>query len=1057
MGARIVATKPGLAAGAYTLEERLLRVPRAAVTTLVLLPTQRHVFQLSRALLERSGAKAVIRPLLYTFPALAGDILRAARQRITPLSPARARLLLRHAVREVAQSLGLSFLARAINSPGYLDALAEFIAELKRAAVHPEGLEETFARAGFRDDRTREIVAIYRVYQRELARREWYDEPGAFWAACEELSRGRPPFLEPVEAVYVDGFWDFTTTQLDLLKLLAEQARETVVTLPLNIPAGQEELFAPVRETAQTLARLLPGATITASDLEPQGVSPTLRAVAERLFDFSAAPATPADPDAVHVVECPSAQRAAQEIARLCKTLLLSGEALPEEIAIVFRDAAAHAPAVARELEQAGVPAFADAPAVTPGVLRVLRTLVELPLGDYRREALVSLLSSAYVDHTLGQPHAPTPAEIDRVTRLANLVRGAEALAEQLACYERQMRAREEAGHAPDCPPALVARVREHLARLVAAVEQAIPPCAPWPEFANGVLRLIEALGIERRLACRSAPRWASADMRALDAVRAELETIAADESFAEKIDRRTFVRELERILEAAVPSDGGRPEGRVLVTDARSVRGLRYKVVIIAGLTEREFPAQRRAGPFYDDHERRKLTEAGVPLQTADERQAMEPLLFLGALAAAQSRLVLAYPATDSRGEKLLTSHYVEALEETLDPPPQRKIIPISQVIAPPEELANPLECMERALAEEGPLERRAAERALETFDAQTGGARQARAAFASACHGWAVEAERWSFHPLGPYDGVLSDPDILADLAQRFGPEHLFSFHQFEAYSISPFQFFARYVLGVDELPEPVLGLDPIARGTLYHQIVCRFYSSGDDLSWPRLREIIFQAFADPFGPAALVPPALREIEREECLRNLRLWLAAEEELREQSDLRPRYLEFAYGRGEAPPLTIAADGEKVRLSGRIDRIDCDDAGGRFAVYDYKYRAPGNAKSVDLDGGLQLALYALAAREVVLNNPQAVCEDWAFCYLARPPRYVPLREGEEGKEEVLEQARQAIARCAQLIREGQFGVQGESVPCDEFCPFYLACRCDRFRVPAKVVEEEYE
>src|SRR5204862_8133298 len=75
----------------------------------------------------------------------------------------------------------------------------------------------------------------------------------------------------------------------------------------------------------------------------------------------------------------------------------------------------------------------------------------------------------------------------------------------------------------------------------------------------------------------------------------------------------------------------------------------------------------------------------------------------------------------------------------------------------------------------------------------------------------------------------------------------------------------------------------------------------------------------------------------------------------------------------GAAPPFVLPAPagprGEAVELSGKIDRVDLDDA-GRAVVVDYKYAAIGRYSNLDekiaSGADLQLPIYALAARRLL-------------------------------------------------------------------------------------------
>jgi hypothetical protein len=84
--------------------------------------------------------------------------------------------------------------------------------------------------------------------------------------------------------------------------------------------------------------------------------------------------------------------------------------------------------------------------------------------------------------------------------------------------------------------------------------------------------------------------------------------------------------------------------------------------------------------------------------------------------------------------------------------------------------------------------------------------------------------------------------------------------------------------------------------------------------------------------------------------------------------SELEPAALEVAFGdeEGALPALELAGG---VRIGGRIDRVDKGPA-GEAIVYDYKGRNAPDSASWRRERKYQIALYVLAARDVLGLDP---------------------------------------------------------------------------------------
>jgi hypothetical protein len=141
-------------------------------------------------------------------------------------------------------------------------------------------------------------------------------------------------------------------------------------------------------------------------------------------------------------------------------------------------------------------------------------------------------------------------------------------------------------------------------------------------------------------------------------------------------------------------------------------------------------------------------------------------------------------------------------------------------------------------------------------------------------------------------------------------------------------------------------------------------------DATTLPAARALGADALARVEGTVAMVmsrdPSRQRAMEhrlRSDVLRYL------EHAAGDGSELVPSRLEVTFGGGsdEDPPALELPGG--VHLRGRIDRID-EDASGHALVYDYKGRIAVESASWRTKRKYQVALYLLAARDVLGLDP---------------------------------------------------------------------------------------
>jgi RecB family exonuclease len=218
------------------------------------------------------------------------------------------------------------------------------------------------------------------------------------------------------------------------------------------------------------------------------------------------------------------------------------------------------------------------------------------------------------------------------------------------------------------------------------------------------------------------------------------------------------------------------------------------------------------------------------------------------------------------------------------------------------------------------------------------------------------------------------------------------------------------------------------------------------------------------------------MAEIDRE----TLDLWLARYQDQHRSYDSgwngverppAPAYFEVSFGlplEGEVDPISreepleIDAFGVKVKLVGRIDRIDVGEASGRpiFTIVDYKSGRPRSpAKDQPLDGtSLQLELYAIAAQDMLLAPQGALPWEAGYWHLREKKGYrawFELHAGGRGKvfvdwESRRREALQKLAELVSGIRAAQFPVHSLDQHCTGLCPFHTVCRVNQVRALEK-------
>ncbi|MDO9033969.1 MAG: PD-(D/E)XK nuclease family protein, partial [Methanoregula sp.] len=329
-------------------------------------------------------------------------------------------------------------------------------------------------------------------------------------------------------------------------------------------------------------------------------------------------------------------------------------------------------------------------------------------------------------------------------------------------------------------------------------------------------------------------------------------------------------------------------------------------------------------------------------------------------------------------------------------------------------------------------------------------------------------------------PYDGILSDESIREVLAERYGPEHVYSPTSLETYASCPFEYFLNRVINLKELPEVEPNLSAGDRGTAIHDILSTFYRQWRSAGQTRVNpaslidatEMILKIATEELDTYSFQSP-LWDATRILMLGNrhtgpgyFERFLMHETD-ESDSPLVPSLFEYSFGMGTTesddpasspePVELVSPDGErKVFIRGRIDRIDLTPD-GFFLIYDYKSGSQHpKAKDIEAGTALQLPLYLLAFEKITGNHGIG-----GGYYTIRREVDRSIVLADSAAKELMVSRPRVSADFAGMIRNSQNctfayidGIRNGSFPLpreekcpNKYCEFKRICRFDPYRI----------
>jgi ATP-dependent helicase/DNAse subunit B len=490
--------------------------------------------------------------------------------------------------------------------------------------------------------------------------------------------------------------------------------------------------------------------------------------------------------------------------------------------------------------------------------------------------------------------------------------------------------------------------------------------------------------------------------------------------------------------------------------------------VVFVPGLAERMFPQKPREDPMMLDGMREAVDET---LPTQRQRLAAERLLLQLAAGAASDRLYVSYPRIElSESRARVPSFYaLDVMRAATGRVPHHDELEQRAREAGDATLAWPAPSTPDEAIDDQEHDLAVLRELLDETspDAVKGHAHYLlklnECLRRSVVDKWARGQRRWS-----PNDGLTRvQPYTKAALAAQRLNVRSYSASSLQLFSACPYQFVlsAIYRLRPFEQPEPLQRLDPLTRGSLFHEIQATFFRTLQSRSaLPVTAATIDAARAaldqviDEVGARAhdeLVPAVERVWDGELAAirRDLHAWL--EHLSRDGEEWLPLYFELAFGQvpGERDEHSVAADvliDGRFRLRGAIDLIEEHAHHKALRITDHKTgRKPDRIERVIIGGGavLQPVLYSMAV-ETALEREVSHGRLF-YCTSAGSFFSHPILLDERSRAAGIE----VLEVIDRAIETGFLAAAPSEDACDR-CDFRPVCGSDVFRRVARKPQE---
>ena len=831
--------------------------------------------------------------------------------------------------------------------------------------------------------------------------------------------------------IVFDGFTGFTPVQNKVIGQLLKCAREVMVTVTMDSDAeaftevAEQELFALSKKTMQSLAGIareaeteIEESICLTPEVPPRFLdSPELSHLEKNLLRYPVRPYKGKRNGSIRLFEASTQREEVRQICIAIRRLINEKNYCYRDIAVICGDYEAYAGCIEQEFAAYGIPVYLDQ---TRGVtlnpfIEYIKSALQVRVKNYSYESVFHYLRSGLADFT--------PEETDRLEVYVRAlgIRGRKKW-ETIFVYPSETMV-EPAAELEELN-GLRQRLVEQLAPLYGNYRQT-------REFARGLYGFIVQNQVQQKLKGFEL-QFAKEGDRVREREYAQIYRLVMDllDQIVNLIgDEPAKPEEFLRILEAGFEElqVGTIPQevDRVVAGDMERTRLKQVKALFFAGVNDGNIPRNSGKGGIISDLEREFLTGSGQELAPSPRQQMYIQRLYLYLnMTKPSCELVLSWARMDQTGKALRPSFligHMQRLFPGLAPERPEMDGKLSQV----QSLRDGREYLAAGLRE-----------------------------FADGLLNKEQEKEFLTLYQIyqkdelyGVWTGKLTDTAFFAYqepslkkavAAALYGQTLSGSVSRLEQFAACAYAHFLKYGMKLKEQEE--FSFEAVDLGNIFHGVLEIFADKLKEIgrSWfdfskeegERLVEEAVDAYAVTYHNTVLFDSARNAYMVRRIKRILKRTVTAMQYQLKKGSFVPEQFEVSFSvLEELDAVNIAlSEQEKMRLRGRIDRMDVREDSGRVYVKVMDYKSGSREFSLAaLYYGLQLQLvvYMNAAMEIAgKKHPEKEIVPAAMLYYRVQDPMVEMPEKDADPEEINRQVLRAL-RATGVVNAREDVVEG--------------------------------
>ncbi len=963
---------------------------------------------------------------LYTFDNIVKNILEYDNS--ININEAIKNLIIKKIIKKLNTQGKIKYYQDFISMEGFFQSVNAIIGEIKRSLIYPREYLEKCPKNPY----YKEIGLIYESYENYLKKYNLVDREGAYFKAIEILKDSKD-YFKGLEFIIIDEFYDFRPIEIAILKEICKSDIDIYINIPFKMKYNPSNINQTIKVLKDIGFRLEYVEKEESSFFEKLGIN--LFYHEEKKLEYN---------EDLYLIKAPSIYLELKKIFEEIKSYYKEGIHLDEMAIVLLNDDYKDILIEVAEEEKVPITLAKEKTLRQVPLVGEFLNIINMKINKLDKQSIVNRIKSYYFK-ILKQNNRNSMEFILRKLDFKDMDE-----LKYLLLNEKEINISME--------------YAESMKKMIKEITNEISSLRNQDyidNYNNIFIEIIEKYDLKKEIYERYKKNkdydLFHRDLSSLGKLKEILNDLSGVSDIVGEISIEDYYQILCKLLEENSIQDSNENIKGVKILNPINTRGFKHQILFVSGLSQEQYPNLRENNFFLNDENARILKNIGLDVKDYYERLNNEGIKFASLLSSSNKKLYLSF--SEGLEGNDITSIFLDELLNLIDGVKLKdkvNLIDVNLGYLIKENIKNistEKELFHYILLNQNKEISKDLKKALAKYNEKNKGS-------FGKINEKLISEDKRNEKEFNEYSGLIDEEKIIRDIKIK-NENKVYSNTYLETYAKCPYHFLLSRLLNVEEVERYFEEYSPMDMGNIYHEVLNQYYKNyKEDIvekikdkenfkvenTLKTIKKLIY-SYGGDYGYNSKNKSDLLILENTKEKIEKFIYEDIKRLSKNKESLIPHGFEVAFGMDDE--FFIEVDGEKIRLKGKIDRIDKILNEDKYIIMDYKSSDYGiyDIDKIRQGLSLQLPIYVMSQEDKnIVAGIYGVLKDAKFQVtigIIDETTIISRRHkghlNQEEWEDLMELTKINIKKIKENILKADFSV--DPLECSDYCIYKDICR----------------